>query len=61
MIFRRMSKHSEPQKTSPVPDAEQKKKLLEKFFQLPPCPDFELDRSGGQQIQERKLFDDFPD
>lgn len=29
---------------------------LEAFLTLPKCPDFELDRSEAQKVQERELF-----
>ena len=29
---------------------------LEAFLALPKCPDFELDRSEAQKVQERELF-----
>ena len=29
---------------------------LEAFLALPKSPDFELDRSGAQKVQERELF-----
>lgn len=37
---------------SPMPP----RMTLEKFFSLPGCPDFEIDRSAGQEIQEREFF-----
>lgn len=29
---------------------------LEEFFALPCCPDFEIDRSAVQKVQEREFF-----
>ena len=32
------------------------KDALQAFLEMPPCPDFQIDRENGQRLQERNLF-----